>query len=452
MLKKNEKVLVCVSGGPDSVCLLLILNGLESKLKPDIHIAHLNHMLRGKESDDEEEFVRKLAKSLKLPAVIGRKDVSLFAKKEKLSLEDAARRARLEFFLKAAGKIKACKIALGHTLDDQAETVMMRILRGAGLKGLSGIWPAREINNSIIIRPLLKVTKKEVLRYLKVKNVEARLDSSNTKNIYLRNKIRLNLIPYLKRNYNPKIKETLAVEAEVLRRNYQYIEKKAERVFEKTAGIKDGQVIIDLKKLFKEDNSLVSEVLRRSIYHVKGNLNRISYRHILDLEKLIRDNRGTSFLDLPAGLKAIKEYYTLKIYRGNSRAKKHIKSSYLLSILKVNRVNKLGFEIKAELLGRQSYIFAENKMIEFVDFDKLKGKLTLRFKKVYDKFKPLGMKQEKSLKNFFIDSKIAKCKRENIPLVICNNKIVWVVGHRISEDFKVTEETGKILKLTAKKL
>jgi len=440
--------LVCISGGFDSTALLFLLDDLREEFSLHIYAAHLNHMLRGKESDEDENFVKKLTDNLGIPLTVERKEIRTLAEKEKSSLEEVARDARYKFFFKTAKKNKLQKIAVGHTLDDEAETFLMRILRGSGLNGLSGIWPVREMRGYFIVRPLIEIAKNDVLDYLEYKKVRARLDSSNLSDVYLRNKIRLKLLPFLEREFNPNIKETLVKEADILREIYRFLEKKAERVFKKRANKNKGVVNLNLKNLTNEEISIIDEVLRKSIYHAKGNLNRITFRHILNLNKLIKESTGTATVDLPDNLKVSKEYDKLKFYK--ERLKKREEFISLPSKLKIpgiTDISDLGLKIETKIFPKDKFKPKKDKNIEYIDLDKLKEPTTLRFKKPHDKFRPLGMRKKKKLKEFFIDNKTPKDERDKTVLVLSGGEIIWVVDHRISDTVKITKKTKKVLRL-----
>ena len=197
LLNYNDRLILAVSGGPDSVTLVYLLNKLKKRWHLHLHLAHLNHMIRKDEADSDSIFVEKLAKKLNLPLTCERMKVKDFAKEAKLSLEEAARKVRYDFLLSVARENSAPKIALGHTRDDQAETVLMRFLRGSGISGLRGIPPKRKLNGCLIIRPLIEVSRCQILRFLSAKNISFRTDSSNLKNLYFRNRVRNQLLPFL---------------------------------------------------------------------------------------------------------------------------------------------------------------------------------------------------------------------------------------------------------------
>src|SRR3989304_8936645 len=221
MLQKGDRVIVACSGGPDSVALLHLLNQIKEKYDLKLFVAHINHKLRGQESDEDERFVKRLAQNLRLDSYARSFDVARIARKKKLSLEEAAREVRYEYLNKLALRLRATKISLGHNADDQAETVLMRLIRGTGALGLTGM----SIVRGKIIRPLLQIKREEIEEFLKEQNLGSRIDSSNLRQDYLRNRIRLELLPHLKRNYNPKIIDTLNRTASILSAQEDYLEK-----------------------------------------------------------------------------------------------------------------------------------------------------------------------------------------------------------------------------------
>ncbi len=306
LINKGEKIVVGVSGGPDSVALLLLLNTLKKELKISLHIAHLDHMLRSNSYKDRE-FVEKLAERLNIPVTAAKINVKELAKKG--SLEEIARNARLGFLFKVARDVKADKIALGHNLDDQAETVLMRVIRGAGLYGLSGILPKKEIYRREIIRPLIEVRRKEIEGFLKRKRVQPRIDTSNLKDIYFRNKIRNRLVPLLEKEYNRNIKEVLSNTAQSLGYDYDYLNCYAERL------AKGSKNSINLNWLVKLHPSIRRIVLRRAITRVKGDTRRITFIHIKELEDLLLNRPPNSVVDLPKGISAVKKKNRIFFYR-----------------------------------------------------------------------------------------------------------------------------------------
>lgn len=306
LLDKYNKVVVAVSGGPDSVALLYLLNSLKKDLNLKLHIAHLDHMLR-KDSYKDAKFVEKLAEKLKIPITVAQINVKELAKKG--SLEEIARDARLGFLFKVARDIKARRIALGHNLDDQAETVLMRILRGAGLYGLAGILPRRKIAGYQIIRPLIEVKRKDIEAYLKRKKIKPQTDITNSNDIYFRNKIRNQLMPLLEKEYNKNIKELLANMAEGIGADYDYLSRIAQRITKRM------KTRIILSKLKKTHPALQRLFFRNAIASLKGNTRRITFQHIKEIEDLVLNRPINSIVDLPKDISVIKKKRHLSFYR-----------------------------------------------------------------------------------------------------------------------------------------
>ncbi len=290
-------MLIGVSGGPDSLALLYLLLYFKKEFDLKLHIAHFDHMLR-KDSASDRKFVEKIARKLNIPVTSEKIDISLLAKNG--SIEEICREARLAFFFKTAKNINADKIALGHNLDDQAETVLMRLLRGSGLYGLSGIIPKKKIYGFTIVRPLLEVKRKEITAFLKKKKIHPRIDSSNSQDIYFRNKIRNKLIPLLEKNYNRNIKEILSNTAESLANDYDFLN---QVTLKTSARLKPA---INLKKLNRIHPAIQRMVLRGKICQLKGNTRTIAFKHIREIEDLILNRPINSLVDLPGNIRVKK--------------------------------------------------------------------------------------------------------------------------------------------------
>lgn len=306
LIQKGDTILIGVSGGPDSLALLLQLADLKTGLGLSLHIAHIDHNLR-KDSRADASFVESWAKKLNIPISITRLNPEI--KKKKGSPEELYRQERLNFFIQTASKIKANKVALGHNLDDQAETVLMRLLRGTGLSGLSGISVKRKIRGLTFIRPFLETNRKEIESFLKHKRVTPRIDSTNKEDIFFRNKIRHRLIPLLKKEYNKNITGLLANLAESVSYDYEYLEQAAKNTL-KGAGLR-----LNLKKLSKLHPAILRLKIRQSIALIQGDTRRISFRHIKELEDLLNNRPIGSIVDLPKGTAVQKTRNTLRFYK-----------------------------------------------------------------------------------------------------------------------------------------
>lgn len=451
MLKKHDKILVCVSGGPDSVALLYLLNSLKKEFNLKLHIAHLNHMMRKQDAEKDALFVKKIAKRLKIPITIDKKDVPAFIRQTKASPEEAARIIRYNFFAEVAKKVKANKIATGHTLDDQAETVLMRLIKGAGTEGLRGIPPKRRLNNLTIIRPLIETQRTEILKFLKTKRIKPRLDTSNLKTFYFRNKIRKELIPLLER-YNPNIKQTLSRMAQVLDDDYGYLEKLKEDAFKKSCQVKDTDIQINTNRFTKLPVSLQKGVLRKAIKLIKGDLQKITYQHCDELYRLINERKTGSVVDLPQKIKAVKKQHKI-IFTLNPKPKTlHLTPiSKVLNMPGVTKIPALKKSIEAKILkGPIKIKKVRSKNTEYVDFDKIDLPIIVRTKRPGDRIRPLGMRGYKKLQDIFVDEKIPPYKRNRILILETGGRIIWVLGVRISDDVKLTKNTKHIVKLIVK--
>ncbi|OQX52625.1 MAG: tRNA lysidine(34) synthetase TilS [Candidatus Omnitrophica bacterium 4484_213] len=322
LFSENDKVIVAVSGGADSVALLFLLFSLKEEYNLELFVAHFNHQIRGEEAEADVLFVRRIAQQLTLPFIVKKRDVPAYAKRRKLSLEEAARDLRYKFLEEAAKKKGATKIALGHNKDDQIETVLMRLLRGGGSQGLGGMSPKRIIaNGANIVRPLIETSRKEILDFLKQKKIKFREDSSNRETVYLRNRVRHRLLPYLER-YNPRIGQILFNTAENLREENEYLEEIAKKAFSQVSqppttfskGSRQGRkvvggkkVILSLNKLTRFHLAIQKRLLRLAIKEAKGDTRQIAYQHWQSLNGLINKNKKNLFLDLPQ-LRIQKEY------------------------------------------------------------------------------------------------------------------------------------------------
>lgn len=316
LLSKADKVVVAVSGGPDSVALLYLLVQLKRDFKLRLHVAHLDHQLR-KGSDKDRLFVENLAEKLKIPVSVRQVNLKKIARKG--SLEEIARELRLDFLFEVAKDNKLNKIALGHTQDDQAETVLMRFLRGSGLCGLSSILPKRTIHGFTVIRPLIEISRREIEKYLKLKKIKTRTDYTNFQDIYLRNRIRNKLLPLLARDYNPNVKSILANTAEAVGIDYAYLLKAADRNFPRLIKSENKKMVnLKLEKFLKLDLAIQRLILRLAIARVKGDLRRITFRHIKEIEDLIYHRPFNAIVDLPRGIAVIKKRKYFSVYSKSS--------------------------------------------------------------------------------------------------------------------------------------
>ena len=441
MISEGDSVIVAVSGGPDSVCLLHVLHELKNKLQIHLVVAHFDHGLRPAEDESETAFVRGLAESLNLPFETAKGH--LLAKRTRGSKEEVARNARYAFLEKVREKHKAQKIALGHNLNDQAETILMRLLRGSGASGLTGIPPCRD---GSIIRPLIEIERPETENYLKAKKIAFVTDSSNLKTDYLRNKIRLELLPLLEQ-HQPQLVHLLGQTAEILRDEDEYLERIAETWLKKEViRNPDNTFQLSTPSFLALPVALRRRVIRNGIGKVKKDLRRISWDHIEAVHRLAQAEKPQAALNLPGRL-TVKRTYDHLIFSALDK-RKPLPFHYTLDDPGTYDLKEIGRSISVEeIKDRRGLRLRGSAWTAFLDAEKLRFPLTLRPFKPGDRFIPFGMRGHKKLKDFFVDLKVPMEQRLSTPILCCDDAPVWVCGFRIDDRFKVTPETERVLKI-----
>ena len=433
LIENGDTIIVGASGGPDSQFMIYMLNSLKSQIDFEIILAHLNHLHR-KEAKNDEDLVRKTAEELNLKFFTRARSMDDYAKKLKLSSEDAGRCLRYEFFNDLAKEYKNPKIAVAHNKDDQAETVLMRIIRGTGLDGLR----AMDYKSGNIIRPILDIKKSEIIAYIDFKKIPYAIDHTNFENDYTRNKIRLDIIPKLE-EINPRVVDQIYSLSELAKDDLEVLDGVIGDKFAELSDIKKDKIIFDKAKFDKTDPAILRRIIRKAIETLNGEIKDIS-RENIDEFLTIRD-LGTGKKIIKDRLRLRKSYdsYILEIKKTKDKFEEEI---YLED---VDLINFDGLYIKTSIINSKKY--EKSKNIGYFDYDKLTFPLKVRTRKNGDRFTPLGHRSEKKLKDFFMDQKVDREKRDEIPLIISNEKIIWLTGLRISDDFKVTESTKRILKI-----
>jgi len=441
MISEGDSVIVAVSGGPDSVCLLHLLNGLKDDLNIRVLVAHFDHGLRPAEDEHETAFVRGLAESLKLPFQTAKGH--LLAKRTPGSREEVARNARYGFLERVRKKHKAQKIALGHNLNDQAETILMRLLRGSGPSGLTGIPPCRD---GSIIRPLIEIERSEIEKYLKAKKLVSVTDSSNLRTDYLRNKIRLELMPLLEEQ-QPQLAHLLGQTAEILRDEDDYLDRIAEAWLKKEVTRNpDNTFQLSIASFMSLPVALRRRVTRNVIGKVKTDLRRISWDHIEAVQRLAHAEKPQAALTFPGRL-SVKRTYDHLIFSASMRRNPR-PFHYRLDGPGAYDLKEIGRSLSVvEIANRKGLRLRGSAWTAFLDAEKLCFPLILRTFKPGDRFIPFGMTGHKKLKDFFVDLKVPLEQRRSTPVLCCEDTLVWVCGFRIDDRFKVTAETRKVMKL-----
>lgn len=311
LIDKKDKILIGLSGGPDSLCLLFVLNALQKEFGLRLYIAHLNHSLRGRESDQDQEFVKKLSGNLNMPAFF--KKLNPASASTTCRSEEAARKVRYQFLFQTAKKNRLTKIALGHNQDDQAETVLMRLIRGSGLLGLAAILPKKKIGDFTLIRPLLGTKRKEIESFLRLKRMTPRRDSSNLKGAYFRNRLRHKLLPELE-EYNPNIKEALSSTAASAAYDYDFLRACSLKTFDRIRVAARKRQSLPLGKFLHLHPAMQNAALRLSFEELKGDTRRLTFGHIRELRDLVYCRPTGSIVDLPSSISARKKNEFLDLY------------------------------------------------------------------------------------------------------------------------------------------
>ncbi len=444
MYEPGDRVLVAVSGGPDSVALVHILKHLAGELQLDLYVAHLNHGLRGQESQDDAEFVRRLARKLELPAVIESKDVAGYALKNKLSAQTAAREIRYRFFEDAARQLGCNKLATGHNANDQAETVLFNFLRGTGPAGLAGIPPVRD---GWITRPLIETKRTQIEEYCRDHGLEPRIDKSNLKNVYTRNRLRLELIPQLEREYNSNLVETLVRTGEIFRDEESYLEELTAKYLDQVRlPEKTGEIRFDLERFLDLPAAIQRRVIRRAWAELAGAEHNLGFTHLADSINILHYGHTGASLHLPLGITLNRLYGQFSLSR---RSNEEISDyEYELRIPGQTPIPETGYTILSEMLETGAGFPKEEPEEIVIDLDLVKQPLKVRSRRPGDRFRPLGLNGSKKLKDFFIDSKIPRTERRLIPILVsADEEIIWVAGFRADRRWLATGETKRALKL-----
>jgi len=441
MIDRGDRVVTAVSGGADSVCLLDVLHRLRESLGISLIVAHFDHGLRPNADDDETRFVEGLAASRQVDVVVGKADPPLDSKAA--SLEEKAREARYQFLQGCMHASRAQKIATGHTLNDQAETVLMRLLRGSGPAGLSGIQPTRKGG---IIRPLIQVSRAEIDGYLRESGLSHVTDASNLETRHLRNEIRLNLIPQLQ-TYQPNIIELLGRTADIIREENEWMDAQAKAWLSACAVMGPEGCILPVSRFGQLPEALKAHVVRAALGKVAGTLRRIGLDHIRAIKRLSGSEKPQATAKLPGDLWVRRVYNNLVFSKAISPPPE---TCCFIERTGSFYVDGPGYTVILEEVepGRLSHDLGGSPWTASFDADRVVFPLMLRNFRPGDRFVPFGMKGHKKLKDLFVDMKIPSHIRSRIPVLVQRDRLIWVCGLRIDDRFKVTPNTRRILKIT----
>ena len=462
MLTPGDAVLVGVSGGPDSVALLHLLRGIASELRLRLGIIHLNHGLRGADSDSDADFVRSLAGDLNVPLFEKKADVIGFRKTHRLSLEEASRRVRYAYFAEIAGANHYTRVALGHHRDDNAELVLMNLIRGSGPQGLSGIPPVRE---DLYIRPLIDLSREEIEGFLDEEKIPFIVDASNKDLRHRRNRIRHELIPSIRDAYNPDISGALSRLAAIMRDENDWIDGMAATAFRECIRVrKDDLLILSPERLASLETPLARRVLRKALLAIRHDLRRIRYDHIDAIYGLIENSPDDGPIEkerhlphrihvqrtgnqiiirrMPHNLREAAAFAGPIVHDFNYRVREPGAEAVDLHIPEID--SRMRF---STLSGTALPDDLSSSTTACFDFDALAFPLIVRPPRPGDRFIPSGIQGSQKLKDFFINRKIPRNERGRCPLLISGGVVIWIAGLRTAEFGKATAHTQKRLKV-----
>lgn len=445
-INSTFKIVVAVSGGMDSVALLDILFYLSTKYNFEISIAHFNHKIRAN-SDEDEEFVKNLAQNYNIPFYHSSGKVKEYARKNGMSIEVAARNLRYNFFEKTTRTIKADLLATAHNSDDNIETFFINLLRGSGLTGLSGIPEIRQlIKNVRIIRPLLNFSKAQIKQYALARNLKWKEDITNTWLEYTRNKVRLELIPFLREKFNPSIADNIMRITQFLQGADEFITQNIVEFYNIVAENIDNQkVVVKIPLLNTYNRYIQGEIIS---YLIKKNfeLEHLNFNQIENILELKSKDTG-SICEINKMITCYKDRNHLLF------TKNQIPLQIEEKIDKLGSVDFGNQTLTLTEIPLKQVKFSSDKSVEYFDYDKLPFILTLRNWREGDSFQPLGMTGTKKVSDFLIDNKVSLFDKNFVLVLATNNDIVWVLNHQINDKYKITESTKRVIKaqITTKK-
>lgn len=442
LISKEDSIVVGVSGGPDSVCLLHLLYRISKNISIKIYAVHLNHQIRGLDAYLDSLYVSKLCDDLDIPCFVKSIDVPKYCKDNKLGLEVGARKLRYEIFNEVRNSVSANKIAIGHNKNDQAETILMRIMRGTGLRGLKGIGYLR-IDG--VIRPILDIKREDIEKYCEENNLKPRIDRTNLEEVYSRNKIRLKILPYMKQEFNENIVDSIVRMSNSLRTDSDYIEHQVEKSYESVTKKYSDGVYIFTENLKNFHLAIKTRIVIKAIETILGNTISIDKKHIDEILELEAKEKKDKKINLPRGL-FVYRFSDYILITNKEVSFENIEYEYELQPGVSIYIPEIGKTFKSEVISYKD--FDKNnfeKNIQYIDLNKINGKLTLRNRRQGDKIRLLG--GTKKIKDLFIGLKIPREERSFVPLITDKDQtVISVYGYRINIDYKVDNNTRKILK------
>lgn len=443
MAEEGERILAAVSGGADSICLLLILAALQKEKKYQLFVVHVEHGIRGEESKKDAEFVENFCKKHKIPCNVYHCKAEIYAKEHKMTVEEGARELRYGYFREAAETFGADKIAVAHNQNDCAETMLFHLARGTGLKGLCGILPVREN----IIRPLLCVERKEIEAYLKEQGQEYCVDKTNEELEYTRNRIRHQVLPVLNEINSQAIahmNQTAAMAMELEELVQQLTREARERYVSRT---EEGTLV--LHEIQKENPVICKSLIHQVLTEQAESSRDISGVHVLEVLELLEKQVGRK-VSLPYELEAERTYEGVQIRKIRTEVNEKITQKAWEIIPGVTlEIPEYGYKIRTAILERnfKNEEIPQKMYTKWFDYDKIKGSMFLRTRQEKDYFIINAQGGRKKLKNYLIEEKIPREQRNKLLFLADETHLIWAIGYRIGEDVKVTEHTKRILEI-----
>lgn len=447
MLQRGDSVVLGVSGGADSLCLLLLLKEFAEEFNLTLTAVHVNHHIRGKEAHQDQKYVEEFCKNLNVECRVFHIEAEKLAEEMKCSEEEAGRIARYRIFEETLGKVNGNKIAVAHNLNDCSETILFQLFRGSGIKGLTGIQAVR----GKIIRPLLCLTRREIEEILKTKNINFCIDSTNLSENYTRNKIRNRVIPYIEQNINSKASMNIVRAGNDLLEIEDYLEKETDKAYVKYVEQTEKGFVIKKSEAYLHP-VITKRLIRCVIGRLSGKLKDITRVHVEMVQELF-DKRTGSSGKLPYGIVAERTYEGVCLYvhtEGGSRPENVIRETviYRNGILFENEY----VDIKLEKNRKIDENVPEIMYTKWIDCDKIEDTLVVRTRQTGDYITIDDNGNTKKLKDYFINEKIPKDKRDDIFLVADGHHIVWVIGYRMGSSYKISNDTSKVLVISYKKV
>ncbi len=488
LLPAGEVVVLGVSGGPDSLAMLHLLSRLAGEYRVALHVGHLNHGLRGADADADASYVAAMSREWGVPCTVDSADVAALAIERGLAIEETARQARYAFLARLARAVGGRTVAVAHNADDQVETVLMHLLRGAGLAGLRGMRPASRLeemrlgdpslredgdaspgrtafapyrqslrddeDSSLrLIRPLLEAPRTEVEAYCRAHGLRPRFDTSNLDRTYFRNRLRHELIPYLE-TYNPNVREVIRRMAEAIAGDYALLRQQLVEVWPRVVRhASDEAIVFDLALLRGLPEGLQRSVLREAVHRLRRSLRDISWVHIDDALRVVMKGQVGAAATLPRGLLLTVGYDVITLAPvGYSTSRPDVPqiTREIAPIPVPGRVAlQGGWVFDVARIPRKAlppdWLRNPDPDLAYLDAGRCAGPLGLRPRREGDWIIPLGLGHRQRLRDLMINAKVPRDEREGLPLLACGDDIAWVVGLRIDERFAVTEDTTEVL-------